>query len=95
MLYAIANAELGTNISRNGIFFLRDHRGVINGKAGKAASLAKLSDGLTLFQPEWGGGLDYAYSLALPHLKKVCDYAPASYLFFEYKYFGMRMCVYT
>ena len=41
-------------------------RGVINGKAGKAAALAKFSDTLTLSQSE---GADHAQPLALPHLK--------------------------
>ena len=36
-------------------------RGVINGKAGKAAALPKCSDMLTLSQP---GGVDYAHPLA-------------------------------
>ena len=39
-----------------------DFRGVINGKAGKAATLPKFSDALTLSQP---GGADYAHPLAL------------------------------
>ena len=38
-------------------------RGVINGKAGKAAALPKFSDTLTLLQPR---GADYAHPLALP-----------------------------
>ena len=42
-------------------------RGVINGKAGKAAALPKFSDTLTLSQ---SGGADYASPLALSHLKK-------------------------
>ena len=37
-------------------------RGVINGKAGKAAALSKFSDTLTLSQPR---GVDYAHPLAL------------------------------
>ena len=37
-------------------------RGVINGKAGKAAALPKFSDTLTLSQPE---GADYTHPLAL------------------------------
>ena len=37
-------------------------RGVINGKADKAAALPKFSDTLTLSQP---GGADYAHPLAL------------------------------
>ena len=37
-------------------------RGVINGKAGKAAALPKFSDMLTLSQP---GGADYAHPLTL------------------------------
>jgi len=41
-------------------------RGVINGKAGKAAALPKFSNTLTLSQ--WGEGADYAQPLALPHL---------------------------
>ena len=43
-------------------------RGVINGKADKAAALPKFSDMLTLYQP---GGPDYAHiahPLALPCL---------------------------
>ena len=54
-----------------------DYRGVINGKAGKAAALPKFSDTLTLSQP---GEADYAHSLALPHRKNFSDYAP------EYKH---------
>jgi hypothetical protein len=42
-------------------------RGVINGKAGKAATLPKFSDTLTLSQPEREE--DYAHSLAPPRLK--------------------------
>ena len=38
------------------------HRGVINGKAGKAAALPKFSDTLTLSQPR---GADYAHPLDL------------------------------
>ena len=45
---------------------LKKSRGVINGKAGKAAALPKFSDTLTLSQSE---GADYAQPLALPHLK--------------------------
>ena len=41
-------------------------RGVINGKAVKAAALHKFSNTLTLFQP---GGADYAHPLALPAYK--------------------------
>ena len=52
---------------------MNEFRGVINGKAGKAAALPKFSDMLTLSQPE---GADYAHPLALPHQKKICDYAP-------------------
>ena len=48
-------------------------RGVINGKAGKAAALPKFSDTLTLSQSE---GADYAQPLALPHLNSFCDFAP-------------------
>ena len=48
-------------------------RGVINGKAGKAAALPKFSNALTLSQR---GGTDYAHPLALPHLKISCGYAP-------------------
>ena len=48
-------------------------RGVINGKAGKAAALPKFSDTLTLSQPRWA---NYAHPLALLHLKNFCDYAP-------------------
>ena len=40
---------------------------VINGKAGKAATLPEFSDTLTLSQP---GGANYAHPLALPHKKK-------------------------
>ena len=43
-------------------------RGVISGKAGKAAALPKFLDSLTIFQ-RWGGGADYAHPLALPHVK--------------------------
>ena len=39
-----------------------NNRGVINGKAGKAAALPKFSDTLTLSQPRGG---DYAHPLAL------------------------------
>ena len=42
------------------------HRGVINGKTGKAAALPNFSDTLTLSQSE---GADYAQLLALHHLK--------------------------
>ena len=42
------------------------HRGIINGKAGKAAALPKFSDTLTLSQ---SGEANYAQPLALPHLK--------------------------
>ena len=50
------------------IFFVCiGHRGVINGKAGKAAALPKFSDTLTLSQ----------LALALPHQKMFRDYAPA------------------
>ena len=41
-------------------------RGVINGKAGKAAALPKFSETLTLSQL---GRADYAPPLALPYLK--------------------------
>ena len=41
---------------------LKQLRGVINVKAGKAAALRKFSDMLTLSQP---GGADYAHPLAL------------------------------
>ena len=41
------------------------YRGVINGKAGKAAALPKVSDTLTLSQSR---GADYAQPMALPHL---------------------------
>ena len=41
-------------------------RGLINGKADKAAALPKFSETLTLSQP---GGAHYAHPLALPHLK--------------------------
>ena len=43
-------------------------QGLINGKAGKAAALLKLSDMLT---PSYPGGTDYAHPLALPCLKKL------------------------
>ena len=36
-------------------FFTCQGRGIINGKAGKAAALPKFSDMLTLSQPERGG----------------------------------------
>ena len=52
--------------------------GVINGKAGKAAALPKSSDMLTLSQP---GGADYAHPLALPCLRKFCNYAPGYYCY--------------
>ena len=48
-------------------------RVVINGKAGKAAALHKISDMVTLSQ---SGGADYVQPLALPHLKFFRDYAP-------------------
>ena len=41
-------------------------RGVINGKADKAAALPKFSDTLTLSQSE---GADYVHPLALPPLQ--------------------------
>ena len=44
-----------------------DYRGVINGKAGKAAALPKFSDTLTLSQP---GRADYAHPLAFLAWKK-------------------------
>ena len=50
------------------------YRGVINGKAGKAAVLPKFLDTLTL--PQSGGWADYAQPLALPHLKFFLDFAP-------------------
>ena len=43
-----------------------NNRGVINGKAGKAATLPKFSDTLTLSQPR---GADCAHPLALFGLK--------------------------
>ena len=49
-------------------------RGVINGKAGKAAALPKFSDMLTLSQPGWGQIMP-THWLCLP--KKIPDYAPA------------------
>ena len=49
-------------------------RGVVNGKAGKAAAIPKFSDTLTLSQSE---GADYSQQLALPHLIIFCNYAPA------------------
>ena len=56
------------------IFNEIESRGVINGKAGKAAALHNFSDMLTLSQPR---GADYAHPLVLPCQKKICDYAPA------------------
>jgi hypothetical protein len=53
---------------------VRSPRGVINGKAGKAAVLPKFSSKLTLFQPV---GADYTHPLALPHIKNFRDYDPA------------------
>jgi hypothetical protein len=50
-------------------------RGVVNGKAGKAAALPKFLDTLTLSQPE---GADYTHPLALPCLKKFRNYAPVA-----------------
>ena len=47
-------------------------RGVINGKAGKAAALPKFLDTLILSQPREA---DYAHPLAFP--KNFLDYAPA------------------
>ena len=52
---------------------LNNNRGVINGKAGKAAALPKFSDTLTLSQSR---GADYAQPLDLPHLNCFRDYAP-------------------
>ena len=49
-----------------GKFFSLKYRGVINGKAGKAAALPKFSDLLTLSQSGWA---DYAQPLALLGLK--------------------------
>ena len=49
------------------IFNEIESRGVINGKAGKAAALHNFSDMLTLSQPR---GADYAHPLVLPCLKK-------------------------
>ena len=43
-------------------FFTCQGRGIINGKAGKAAALPKFSDMLTLSQP---GGAYYAHTLGL------------------------------
>ena len=42
----------------------KDYRGVINGKAGKAAALAKISDMLTLSQ---SGGTNYVRPLQCMH----------------------------
>ena len=58
-------------------------RGVINGKAGKAADIAKFSGMLTLSQPgggRWCPPIDFA----LP--KKICDYAP-EYSNIDFDYF--------
>ena len=46
---------------------LKQLRGVINVKAGKAAALPKFSDTSTLTLAG-GGGADYAQPLALPYL---------------------------
>jgi hypothetical protein len=46
-------------------------RGVINGKAGKAADFPKFSDTLTLSQPKWA---DYAHPLALLAYKKSLNF---------------------
>ena len=54
-------------------YSLHSSRGVINGKAGKAAALPKFSDTLTLSQSE---GADYTQPLALPHLIVFRGYAP-------------------
>ena len=60
---------------------LNKGRGVINGKAGKAAALPKFLDALTLSQ---SGAADYAQPLALPYLKNR-DYAPGvNLLSYEY-----------
>ena len=64
-------------LSINTVILHSNIKGVINGKAGKAAALPKFSDTLTLSQP---GEADYAHSLALPHRKNFSDYAP------EYKH---------
>ena len=44
-------------------------RGVINGKADKAAVLPKFSDTLILTLSQSGGRADYAWTLALPHVQ--------------------------
>ena len=59
MCFRVIKIKTAKNISLD--------RGVINGKAGKAAVLSKISDTLTLSQP--GRGADYARPLALLHLK--------------------------
>jgi hypothetical protein len=57
---------------------MKAYRGVINGKAAKAAAL--FSDTLTLSQPK---GADYAQPLALPRLKKFLDNASGISLIFN------------
>ena len=59
-------------------------RGVINGKAGKAAALPKFSDTLVILS-QLGRGADYAHILMLPCLKKFRDYASEFLLFNEKK----------
>jgi hypothetical protein len=55
------------------------YRGVINGKAGKAAALPTFSDTLTL---SLSRGADYTLPLALPHLKFYLDYAPVLHTYY-------------
>ena len=57
--------QSGGNVDRPFMIWTLN-RGVINGKAGKAAALPKFSDTLTLSLPR---GADYVHPLALPHLK--------------------------
>ena len=65
--YSVARTELDalvkstTKIFSNFVAFSENP----NFKVGKAATLSKFSDTLTLFQT---GGADYAQPLALPHL---------------------------
>ena len=77
LIWSHSNGRLITFIFFSNFYLLSviSIRGVINGKAGKAAALPKFSDSLTLSQP---GGSDYAHTLALPHLTIFYDYVPGA-----------------